>query len=40
MLTLKENYAKIFDALVTVKSDSLKGMFRVYYKNIKQYLWA
>ena len=40
MLTLKENYAKIFDALVTVKSDSVRRMFGVYYKNIKQYLWT
>ena len=40
ILTLKENYAKIFDALVTVKSDSVRGMFGVYYKNIKQYLWT
>ena len=38
MLTLKENYAKIFDALVTVKSNSVRGMLGEYCKNITQYL--
>ena len=38
MLTLKENYSKIYDALTTITSKTVKRMFGEYYKNINQYL--
>ena len=37
-LTLRENYSKIFDSLISVKADVFKAMFGKFYKTVRMNL--